>query len=87
MFEQLYEHPYVLSRHQNGPLLADRRRFLVYLAQRGASRSSLRSFASLLLRMIDGLDLANYPAVGSAIMWPPSRRLRCAAHENQTNAT
>jgi len=50
MFERLYEHPYALSRHQNGPLSEDRRRFLVYLAQRGESRSSLRSVASLLLR-------------------------------------
>ena len=62
MFEQLYEDHYALSRHQNGPLPEDRRRFLVYLAQRGESRSSLRSVASLLLRMIDRLDLANHPA-------------------------
>ncbi len=61
MFEQLYEHPHALARHQNSPLADERRRFLIHLAQRGEQPNRLRSVASLLLRMIDRLNLVNRP--------------------------
>ena len=61
MFEQLFERPHALARHHASPLFEERRRFLVYVADRGVSRDTLRHIADYLLRIIEALDLAKRP--------------------------
>jgi integrase/recombinase XerD len=63
MFEQIYEHPFALARHRGGPMAEERHRFLVELSRHGESRHRLRDVASILLRVVDRLSLANRPKV------------------------
>jgi integrase/recombinase XerD len=61
MFEQLFEKPHALARHQNGPLFEERLSFLTQLADRGVSRNVLRSSAPKLLVFIQSYDLVTRP--------------------------
>ena len=61
MFEQIYENPFALARHRGGPMAEERHRFLVELSRHGESRHQLRDVASILLRVVDRLSLANRP--------------------------
>lgn len=49
MFEQLYQLPHALARQRNGPLAAERRRYLAHCAKQQMSRDSLRKVAQLTL--------------------------------------
>jgi site-specific recombinase XerD len=51
MFAQLFTQPDALARHQSGPLLEERCRFLAHHADRGLSWSTLRCQANALLRI------------------------------------
>lgn len=61
MFEQLFEQPWALARHVNGPMADERRRFLISLAEQGMLWGRLRTVAGLLLQIIHRLDLVNRP--------------------------
>ena len=45
MFEQIYQKPLALQRHQCSPLVNQRWQFLKHLAQRGLSTHQLQSIA------------------------------------------
>ena len=61
MFEQLFQRPYTVVRHQDGPLAEERLRYLRHLAEQGMCRRYLKVVASRLLIIIDYLRLANRP--------------------------
>lgn len=61
MFDQLFCLPAILARHRNAPLPEERTRFLGHLAQLGLSHRTLLDVASLLLVIVQKLDLANRP--------------------------
>jgi integrase/recombinase XerD len=61
MFEQLFVRPRALARHCEEPLSDERRRFLVYLKERGLLRVTLRWHAEMLLRVAETLRLADRP--------------------------
>jgi integrase/recombinase XerD len=57
MFEHLFTLPAIVRRHREAPLAREREAFLFHLHQRGTGRSNLRSYASLLNRIICLLGL------------------------------
>jgi integrase/recombinase XerD len=61
MFEQLFQRPYTVVRHRDGPLAEERLRYLRHLAEQGMCRRYLKVVASRLLIIIDYLRLANRP--------------------------
>ncbi|MGO9270984.1 MAG: tyrosine-type recombinase/integrase [Terriglobia bacterium] len=61
MFHQLFEHPYALTRHQTGPLVEERLRYLDHLAKQGAAQKTLRGTAAFLFVVADYLRLADRP--------------------------
>jgi site-specific recombinase XerD len=61
MFDRLFERPFVLTRHRNGPLAEDRRRYLAHCAEQQMSRRTLRSIARYTLIVAEALRLAKRP--------------------------
>jgi integrase/recombinase XerD len=61
MFEQLFERRVCLARHQNGPLVEERRRYLTHLSAQGLAHATLRSVAPYLLVIAKMLCLALRP--------------------------
>jgi integrase/recombinase XerD len=59
MFDQLFEHPYAVARHRDGPLAEDRRRYLVHRAEQHTSPHTLRSIAAYILAAAKALRLAD----------------------------
>ncbi len=59
MFDQLFEHPYALTRHKTGPLVEERLRYLGHLAEEGKARRTLLGVASYLIVVADYLRLAD----------------------------
>ncbi len=57
MFEQLYQLPHALAHQRNGPLAAERRRYLAHCAKQQMSRDSLRKVAQLTLVIAKALRL------------------------------
>ena len=49
MFERLFQRPFALNPHLNGPLVEERRRFLCHRADQGIGRNGLRVLAYYLL--------------------------------------
>jgi integrase/recombinase XerD len=64
MFERLFQRPFALSPHLNGPLVEERRRFLCHRADQGFSRNGLRVLAYYLLACTHYLRLGDRPAEG-----------------------
>src|SRR5258708_7177253 len=65
MFDQLFERSHALARQRSGPLLEERQRHLVHLANQGMARRTLRLTANYLLHIAEYLHLADRP--GEAI--------------------
>ncbi|MFC1679944.1 tyrosine-type recombinase/integrase [Elusimicrobiota bacterium] len=63
MFHQLFERPHALKRQLTSPLLEDRLRYLMYCAEQGAVRSTLRLLAHYQLVIIRHLHLTKTGAV------------------------
>lgn len=61
MFEQLFERRACLSRHQGGPLVEERRRYLTHLSEQGSALATLRGVAAYLLVIAKALRLADRP--------------------------
>lgn len=61
MFDQLFEHPHALARQCAGPLVEERLRYLVHLADQGMARKTLQGAACYLLVVADYLRLADRP--------------------------
>src|SRR5438094_6125445 len=62
MFEQLYQLPHALARQRDGPLAAERRRYLAHCAKQQMAQDSLRKVAQLTLVITKALRLAERPA-------------------------
>jgi integrase/recombinase XerD len=65
MFERLFQRPFALNRHLNGPLAEERRRFLCHRADQGIGLTGLRVLAHYLLACTHYLRLDDRP--GEAI--------------------
>ena len=61
MFDRLFRRRFVLTRHQNGPLADERRRYLVYCAEQGLSWRTLQSVALYTLVVAEALRMAERP--------------------------
>lgn len=61
MFEQLFERPHALARQRNGPLAAERDRYLAHCAEQQMSRRTLRGTAIYTLVVAQALKLSNRP--------------------------
>ncbi|APZ93225.1 site-specific integrase [Fuerstiella marisgermanici] len=61
MFEQLFRFPHALQPHLDGPLAAERRRYLCHRANEGIGRNGLRVLAYYLLACTEYLRLADRP--------------------------
>ncbi len=61
MFDRLFQNPCVLARQRNGPLAAERRRYLAHCAEQQMSRRTLRSIARYTLIAAKALRLAERP--------------------------
>lgn len=61
MFDRLFERPHALARQLSGPLVEERRRYLVHCAGLGMARRTLRLTAELLLAAEEYLKLADRP--------------------------
>ena len=61
MFDRLFEEPGALVRQRTGPLIEERQRFLVHLAEQGMARCTLRKAARYLLIIARCLRLADRP--------------------------
>ena len=57
MFEQLFNLRAAVRFHRSAPLAHEREKFLLYLHQCGSCRTSLRSFAALLIQIVRFLRL------------------------------
>lgn len=57
MFDELFVRYHAISRHENSPLLEDRRRYLIHCAEQGMSRETLKEIATFLLPIVDFLAL------------------------------
>lgn len=57
MFEELFDRPFAVARHRNGPMLEERVRFLQHQASRDMARNTLRAAANYLLVVCEALDL------------------------------
>lgn len=57
MFDELFERPHALARQRNGPLADQRRRYLRYLADQGATRTTLKTVAHYILGVCHYLAL------------------------------
>jgi integrase/recombinase XerD len=65
MFDQLFERPHALTRMSMGPLVEERRQYLVHCAEQKMARATLRVMAQHLLAAAEYLNLAERP--GAAI--------------------
>jgi integrase/recombinase XerD len=63
MFETLFKYPRVLSRHQEGSAVEERKRFLIHCAARGAALATLLRIARELLVIAERIQLT----IGKAI--------------------
>jgi len=63
MFQQLFQCPLTIARHQAGPLLAERLAYLAHGAEQGRTQSSLRLIAQHLLVFVDYLPLTTADAI------------------------
>lgn len=89
MFDQLFKKRSAILRHQNAPLLEERRRYLKYLADQGAKRRALQGAAQYLLVIADYLRLSesSVRCIGhaeidaKACRW--SRRQSCSTTKNR----
>src|SRR4051794_372087 len=61
MFDQLFQTPCALAHQLNGPLVEERRRYLVHLAQQQMSANTLRNIADYILAVAKALRLADRP--------------------------
>lgn len=61
MFEELFDRPFAVARHRNGPMVEERVRFLRHQASRDMARSTLRDAAGYLLDVCEELDLPARP--------------------------
>jgi integrase/recombinase XerD len=61
MFEQFFERPHALSRHQTGPLAEERRRYLAHCAAQELSPRTLRGIAVYVLVVANVLRLHDRP--------------------------
>jgi hypothetical protein len=57
MFERIFKAPRTLMRHRQGPLVAERTRYLAQLAEGGISQATLRHAAIFLLGFAARIDL------------------------------
>jgi site-specific recombinase XerD len=64
MFETLFKHPTVLTRHREGPAAEERQRFLIHRANQGAARSTLLGIAKDLLIIAKNIDVASGKVIG-----------------------
>src|SRR5271165_2662351 len=61
MFDQVFQSQRVLTRHRNGPLVEERRRYLAYCAEQGMAPSTLQHVARYILVVAEALHLAERP--------------------------
>ena len=47
MFERLFQRPFALNPHLNGPLVEERRRFLCHRADQGIGRITAPTFCAM----------------------------------------
>jgi len=64
MFETLFKHLTVLTRHREGPAAEERQRFLIHRANQGAARSTLLGTAKDLLIIAKNIDVTSGKAIG-----------------------
>ena len=68
MFEQLFRYPGVIERYRAGPLADDRRRYLAYLADTGASTQTLLVTATRQLALLQLLEVSeDQPVLGERL--------------------
>jgi integrase/recombinase XerD len=61
MFDRLFQKPFVLARHRNGPLAEERRRYLVHCAEQQMTRRTMRDIALYTLIVAKALRMAERP--------------------------
>jgi integrase/recombinase XerD len=61
MFDRLFRKPFVLARHQNGPLADERRRYLANCAEQRLSWRTLQAIALYTLVVAEALRMAERP--------------------------
>jgi len=61
MFDRLFRKPFVLARHQNGPLADERRRYLAHCAEQRLSWRTLQAIALYTLVIAEALRMAERP--------------------------
>jgi site-specific recombinase XerD len=61
MFDRLFRKPFVLARHQNGPLADERRRYLAHCAEQRLSWRTLQAIALYTLVIAEALQMAERP--------------------------
>src|ERR1017187_1528968 len=78
MFDQLFERSHALARHLSGPLVDERRRYLVRCAEQGMAKSTLRRAAELLKAAEGSLKLADRPFASITIQEIEEAGSRCS---------
>jgi site-specific recombinase XerD len=61
MFERLFKDPHTLARQRNGPLVEERRRYLIHCAEQQMAPGTLLDIATRLLAAANALRLAERP--------------------------
>jgi len=89
MFEVLFAYPKVLARHQAGPAAADRERYLVHCADKGAARETLLRIARELLAIAERIDVTTGNSITrseigvAARAWARQQKRRCGADSGE----
>jgi hypothetical protein len=82
MLDAFLEHPFVLNRHRQAPLLKERESFLNHLQQQGTSRKALRNLSGELLQVVRFLKLTEIREVSLEEI---QQAAQCWARQQHTN--
>ena len=86
MFETLFKHPAVLTRHREGPAAEERQRFLIHRASEGVARNTLLGNAKDLLIIAKNIDITSGKAISrhdleiAAAKWAHYQRRKRHSH-------
>lgn len=87
MFENLFNHPLVVTRHRTAPFAESREQFLVYCKERGYRHSTLRKIAWILLVLSQNENLCGSNQVThQQIEFAVDHRDHLNRHENSVHA-
>jgi hypothetical protein len=88
MIESIFQLKWVVSRHQQAPLLKEREQFLAHCQQQGTSHKALHNMAPELIAVIRFLRMEELREVSlEEISWLPKRGPRNSARIPERGAT